>query len=136
MSSTRVAIVTGASSGIGEATAQRLHDAGFTVYAVARRVDRMADLEEIGVRTVRTDLSLDAIRKARLGIYKDNILADVSPASSYLSSSDPRIHWGLGEVPLLDTLEIRWPSGQNQTLLNVAADRILRVDEPQPEDRR
>ena len=56
-------------------------------------------------------------------------LAEVSPASSYLSSSDPRIHWGLGDLTTLDTVTIRWPSGSQQTLHNVAADRILRVVE-------
>jgi hypothetical protein len=57
-------------------------------------------------------------------------LADVAPATSYLSSSDPRIHWGLGEVDALDVLEIRWPSGRRQTLRDVAADQILRIEEP------
>jgi hypothetical protein len=56
-------------------------------------------------------------------------LADVSPASSYLSSSDPRVHWGLGDVTRLDTLTIRWPSGKEQILRGVDADQILRVDE-------
>lgn len=55
----------------------------------------------------------------------------VSPASSYLSSSDPRIHWGLGAVETLDTLDIRWPDGHRETLRNVAADRILTVTEGQ-----
>jgi hypothetical protein len=59
-------------------------------------------------------------------------LADVSPASSYLSSSDPRIHFGLGDLTRLETLEIRWPSGRRQTLHDVADDQILRVNEVQP----
>ncbi|MSR60157.1 MAG: CRTAC1 family protein, partial [Planctomycetaceae bacterium] len=46
-------------------------------------------------------------------------LAEVAPASSYLSSSDPRIHWGLGEFAKLDVLVIRWPSGDEQTLNDV-----------------
>ena len=62
-------------------------------------------------------------------------LADVSPASSYLSSSDPRIHWGLGNVVQLDTLVIHWPSGREQTLHDVSADRILRVDESISDER-
>ena len=60
MSDTRVALVTGASSGIGEETARLLHEAGFTTYAVARRVDRMAALEGAGVRTFAMDLTDDA----------------------------------------------------------------------------
>ena len=59
-------------------------------------------------------------------------LADVSPASSYLSSSDPRIHWGLGDVAALDTVTIRWPSGSEKTLRNVASDQILKVVETEP----
>src|SRR5262249_54948343 len=57
-------------------------------------------------------------------------VGEVSPASSYLSSSDPRIHWGLGEVDRLDELAIRWPSGQHQTLYDLAADQILRIVQP------
>ena len=62
-------------------------------------------------------------------------LADLSPASSYLSSSDPRIHWGLGENATLDMLTIHWPSGAEETLRDVAVDQILRVVEkglPEP----
>lgn len=59
-------------------------------------------------------------------------VAEVSPASSYLSSSDPRIHWGLAELTLLESITIRWPSGASQTLTNVPADQILRVVEGHP----
>jgi hypothetical protein len=57
-------------------------------------------------------------------------VAEVAPASSYLSSSDPRIHWGLGEIAQLESVVIRWPSGREQTLHDVAADQILLVNEP------
>lgn len=53
----------------------------------------------------------------------------VSPTSSYLSSSDPRVHWGLGEASKLDELSIRWPNGKTQTLRDVNADQILRVNQ-------
>ena len=53
----------------------------------------------------------------------------VSPASSYLSSSDPRLHFGLGPVTALDSVQVDWPDGQQQTLHAVRADRILRVQE-------
>lgn len=59
-------------------------------------------------------------------------VAEVSPVSSYLSSSDPRIHWGLAGVTRLDSLSIRWPSGSKQTLKDVPADQILRIVEGEP----
>src|SRR6478735_10322132 len=55
-----VALVTGASSGIGASTARRLHALGYRVYAAARRMDRMADLADLGVTAVSTDLTHDA----------------------------------------------------------------------------
>src|SRR5712692_4337084 len=57
--SNKVALVTGASSGIGMATAGALHDLGHTVYAAARRVDRMNDLADRGVRTLAMDVTDD-----------------------------------------------------------------------------
>jgi NAD(P)-dependent dehydrogenase (short-subunit alcohol dehydrogenase family) len=56
----RVAIVTGASAGIGAVTSRLLHERGFRVYAVARRSDRMAPLAALGVHTVRADVTDEA----------------------------------------------------------------------------
>jgi NAD(P)-dependent dehydrogenase (short-subunit alcohol dehydrogenase family) len=56
----RVALVTGGSSGIGEQTALGLQRAGFTTYAVARRVDRMLALANAGVTTFAMDVTDDA----------------------------------------------------------------------------
>ena len=57
-------------------------------------------------------------------------IATVTTASSYLSSSDKRVHFGLGSETAAATVEIRWPSGIRQTLKNVRVDQILQVDEP------
>ncbi len=54
---TRVALVTGASSGIGESAARHLHAAGFTVYGAARRIDRMRDLAAIGIHPIALDVT-------------------------------------------------------------------------------
>ena len=58
-------------------------------------------------------------------------IGEISPASSYLSSSDPRIHFGLGELALLETITICWPSGRVEELHDVSADQIVRVVEGQ-----
>ncbi|TQM64754.1 oxidoreductase [Humibacillus xanthopallidus] len=57
---TKVALVTGASSGIGESIAIHLAATGWTVYAVARRVERMAALESRGIHTFAMDVTDDA----------------------------------------------------------------------------
>ena len=56
----RVALITGASSGIGEATAQRLLADGYVVYAAARRLDRMQPLATAGAHLLPLDLTDDA----------------------------------------------------------------------------
>lgn len=55
----KVALVTGASSGIGEATVKTLLTAGYTVFAGARRQDRMRELERMGARLLALDLTDD-----------------------------------------------------------------------------
>ena len=62
----KVALVTGASSGIGEAIALQLKAAGFTVYAAARRVERMRALASAGVRVLAIDVTEDAALRAAM----------------------------------------------------------------------
>jgi hypothetical protein len=50
--------------------------------------------------------------------------------SGYLSQSDPRPHFGMGQRTEVDKLVIRWPSGTVQTLEHVKSDQILTVKEP------
>ena len=51
-------------------------------------------------------------------------------AESYLSASDNRVHFGLGEGKTVRLLELAWPSGIVQRLEKVTADQVLRVREP------
>jgi hypothetical protein len=56
--------------------------------------------------------------------------ATVTTSSSYLSASDPRVHFGIGAEKLVKSVEVRWPSGATQRLQNVAANRVVTVAEP------
>ncbi|MGI8961473.1 MAG: CRTAC1 family protein [Bryobacteraceae bacterium] len=84
------------------------------------------------INTVGTSSNRDGIG-ARIRIVGDSGLEQygfVSTASSYLSASDKRVHFGLGNDGRVRRIEIRWPSGAMQTLNDVAADQILTVKEP------
>ena len=83
-------------------------------------------LELVGHKSNR-----DAIgAEVKLVTAKGAQFATVSTASSYLSSSDKRVHFGLGLETTAQSIEIRWPSGIIQKLIDVRCDQILHVDEP------
>jgi hypothetical protein len=54
----------------------------------------------------------------------------VAISAGFMSSSDKRVHFGLGKESSIASVEIRWPSGVQQVLKDVAADQFLKVDEP------
>jgi hypothetical protein len=73
----------------------------------------------------------DAIgAEVKIVTAKNSQYATITTAGSYLSSSDKRVHFGLGSETTVQSIEIRWPSGIRQKLKNVCGDQILLVDEP------
>jgi NAD(P)-dependent dehydrogenase (short-subunit alcohol dehydrogenase family) len=60
----KAVLITGCSSGIGRATAERLAQDGWTVYATARRLDSIADLEQKGCRLLALDVCDEDSMKA------------------------------------------------------------------------
>jgi enediyne biosynthesis protein E4 len=54
---------------------------------------------------------------------------EATTAVGYNSSSDKRVHFGLGDAAVVDRIELRWPSGITQMLSNIKVDQILTVTE-------
>jgi hypothetical protein len=54
----------------------------------------------------------------------------VTTSVGYASSSDSRVHFGLGSSKMAKSIEIAWPSGIRQTLPDVEGDRVIQIEEP------
>jgi len=57
-------------------------------------------------------------------------LQQVSGGSGFCAQNQRRLHFGLGKVPTIEKVEIRWPSGRIQTMAGLTADKIYKVQEP------
>jgi enediyne biosynthesis protein E4 len=84
-------------------------------------------IKTVGVRSNRDGIG------ARVTVVAGNLTQydEVRSGGSYLSSGDLRLHFGLGRAQNIDRLEVRWPSGQVDTVANATADRILTIKEGQ-----
>lgn len=94
----KVAIVTGASSGIGAAAARRLHDRGYIVYAAARRIERMAPLAEAGIRAIRVDVTDDA----SLTAFVSQIVSETGRVDLLVNNAGYGSLGALEEVPMAE----------------------------------
>jgi len=92
----RTILVTGASSGIGEATVRRLVAEGATVYAAARRVEAMRPLETVGARVLGLDVTKDDSVRAAV----DEIEAVTGGVDVLINNAGYGEYGALEEVPL------------------------------------
>ena len=83
-------------------------------------------IQTIGVKSNRDGIGTRIKITGASGLMQYN---HVTTAGSYASSSDKRVHFGLGSDTLIKELELRWPSGKVQVLHGVKADQILTVTE-------
>jgi NADP-dependent 3-hydroxy acid dehydrogenase YdfG len=110
----KVAVVTGASSGIGAATSLLLANNGFRVLAIARRVDRLRELAsrheniETHVVDVTDQASVDDFMQAIAGIDIDVLVNNAGGAfdSSSVLDSDPEIWKKSFDVNVVGALRI------------------------------
>jgi hypothetical protein len=85
-------------------------------------------LKLVGVRSNRDGLGTKVKVTTSLGTQYNQ----ATTACSYNSSSDKRVHFGLGSADVIETIELTWPSGIRQVLKKVKADQILTVTESAP----
>ena len=78
----------------------------------------------------------DAIgAKVKLTTASGRVLYNhVSISTGFMSSSDKRVHFGLGAEKSISSVEIRWPRGIVQKLTDISADQFLKVEEPRNAD--
>src|SRR5215217_4048985 len=93
---TNTALVTGASSGIGEATALKLQGLGFTVYGAARREDRLQELAAEGIRPLAMDVTDEASMSAGI----ERIIADAGRIDVLVNNAGYGSYGALEDVPL------------------------------------
>ena len=53
----------------------------------------------------------------------------VAISVGFMSSSDKRVHFGLGDETRIRSIEITWPSGIRQVLKDITADQLVKIDE-------
>lgn len=96
MTQRKVALVTGASSGIGNAIARSLHRNGVQVYAGARRVSRMNDLDDLGITT----LALDVTDPASVEQVVDRIVDETGRVDILVNNAGYGLMGALEDVPM------------------------------------
>jgi NAD(P)-dependent dehydrogenase (short-subunit alcohol dehydrogenase family) len=94
--SNKVALVTGGSSGIGEATALKLQELGYTTYAAARRVERMEHLTTTGIRPLAMDVTDDESMQSGV----EQIVAEEGRIDVLVNAAGYGSYGALEDVPL------------------------------------
>ena len=102
-----------------------LHD-----YGVLLRNDHGNEKNWIKLHLIGTASNRDAIgARVKITAGDKEQIAQKKSASGYLSQSDPRIHFGLGDNTKVDKIEVIWPSGKTQLIQNVEAGKIITITE-------
>ena len=84
----------------------------------------------VGIKTVGTESNRSGIgARLTLQVGARTLVDEVRSGSSYNSSSDLRVHFGLGSATKIDYLQIRWPSGLTERFFDLPLDTIVTLKE-------
>lgn len=99
-------------------------------WADVLRNDSVNNNHWILIRTVGTESNRDGVgARITLTLNGKNRIEEVRSGGTYAGMNDLRVHFGLGNRDTIDRLSVRWPSGKEDVMTGVAADRILTVTE-------
>lgn len=70
--------------------------------------------------------------RVTLDLGSTRIVREIRTSGGYQAAVPPEAHFGLGATTKVPRLVVRWPSGREQVLENVAVDRLLRIEEEKP----
>lgn len=93
---------------------------------ISKNSNHWITLTLVGKKSNRMGLGAQVRVTAEDGKVQYN---EATTAVGYASSSDSRVHFGLGGSRVVRKIEITWPSGTRQLLLDLPADRILNIEE-------
>lgn len=102
-----------------------LDDAGLLLRNDARKPGHFLQVRLIGARSNRDGVG------ARVVVVADKLgrMRERKGGGSFLSASDPRLHFGLGAQSQVQLVDVRWPSGLKTSLRDLAADRLVTIEE-------
>lgn len=92
----KTVLITGASSGIGKATAQKLLDEGYVVYASARQIDKLKNLEARGAKILELDVTQD--ESMRSGV--DRIIRESGRIDILINNAGYGSYGALEDIPI------------------------------------
>jgi hypothetical protein len=102
-----------------------VHDAPDLYRLDVRRPRNWLAVRLVGVRSNRSAIGA-RVRATAAGVTQ---VQEVRGGGSYYSQNDLRVHFGLGDAPKIDRLEVRWPNGLEESWTDVDVNRILRLEE-------
>ena len=105
-------------------------------YPQLLRCDSKLDNNWIKIRTIGTKSNCSGIGARLICVTHPSAeskphqqIDEVRSGGGYFSQNDLRVHFGLGKAERVDVLEIRWPSGQVDTLKDIKANQLIFVTE-------